>query len=61
MVDFIDVYANDEDEGKFESYPSNKSRGGIGRVEKGGGFNEALGKKLRDINSKSQRTKKSLA
>ena len=60
VVEFIDDYKNDEDEGKFDSPPSNKRRGGIGRADKGSDFNEELGKTLRDIHSKSWRTKKSL-
>ena len=44
VVDFIDDYANNEDEGIFESPPSKKRRGGIGRAEKGGDFNEVLEK-----------------
>ena len=39
-VDFINDYENDENEGTFESPPPNNWRGGIGRVEKGGDFNE---------------------
>ena len=42
LVEFINGYANDEDEGTFESPPSKKGRGGISRAEKGGGFNEVL-------------------
>ena len=42
VLEFIDDYANDEYKGIFESPPSNNSRGGIGRAEKGGDFNEAL-------------------
>ena len=42
-MDFINDYTNDEDEGTFESPPSNNRRGGIDRAEKEGGFNEALG------------------
>ena len=41
VVDFIDDYKNDEDEGTLEITPSKNRRGGIGRVEKGGDFNEA--------------------
>ena len=44
MVDFINDYANDEDEVTFDITPSKKRRFGIGRVKKGGNFNEALGK-----------------
>ena len=44
LVDFIDDYKNDEYEGTFGSPPSNNRRGGIGREDKGGDFNEALGK-----------------
>ena len=61
MVDFIDDKKNDEDEGKFESSSYKKRRGGIGRTEKGGDFNEELEFFLRDISSTSQRTNKSLA
>ena len=32
VVDFIDNYTNNEYEGTFESPPSNKMRGGIGRA-----------------------------
>ena len=60
MVKLIDYYANDEYQGTFESPPSKKRRAGISRADKGGDFNEALENILRDINSKSQRTKKSL-
>ena len=42
VIEIIDDYANDEDEGKFESLPSKKRRYGVGRVDKGGDFNEAL-------------------
>ena len=61
VVDFINDYKNDEYEDTIYSSPSKNRRGGIGRADKGGGFNELLGKNLRDINSKSWRTKKSLA
>ena len=61
VVDFIDDYTNYKDEGTFESPPSNNGRGGIGRLEKGSDFNEALEFILRDINSKSWITKMSLA
>ena len=44
MVDFIDVYYNDEYEGEIESHPSKKRGGGIGREDKGGDFNKALEK-----------------
>ena len=44
VVNFIGEYTNDEDEGTFESPSSKKRRCGIGRAEKGGDFNEALGK-----------------
>ena len=47
VVDFIDDYYNDEDEGTFEIPPYNNSRGGIFRAEKGGDFNEALEKSER--------------
>ena len=60
VVESIDDYNNDEDEGIFESTPSKKMRGGLGREYKGGDFNKLFGKNLRDINSKSRRTKKSL-
>ena len=42
VVEFIDDYANDEYEGKYEILQSKKRRGGIGRTDKGGNFNEAL-------------------
>ena len=38
-----------------------RGEGVIGRADKGGGFNEALEKNMRDIHSKSRRTKKILA
>ena len=59
-MDFIDDYNNDEYKGEIESPPYKKRRDGIGRADKGDGFNEALEKNLIDINSNSQRTKKSL-
>ena len=49
VVELIDDYDNDEDQGKTESPLSKKRRGEIGRAEKGGYFNEAL-EKLRYIN-----------
>ena len=61
MTDFIDNYENDEYEGTFESPLSKKRRGRICRSEKGNDFNEAFKKNLREINSNSRRTKKSLA
>ena len=42
MEDVINDYKNDENEGISESPPSKKRRGGIGRSEKVGYFNEAL-------------------
>ena len=53
VVDFIDDYDNDENEGTFEITPSKKSWGGIGREEKGGDLNETLEKTIKGINSKS--------
>ena len=50
VVELIYDYKNDEDQGTIKSPPSNKSRYGIGRVDKGVDFNEALEKNLRDIN-----------
>ena len=44
MVDSIDDYKNDEEQGTLAISPSKNSGGGIGRAEKGGDFNEALGK-----------------
>ena len=61
VVDFINNHENDEYDGTLESPTSTKRRGGIGRVEKGGDFNEALEIFLRYINSKSWRKNKSLA
>ena len=60
VVDFINEYTNEECKGAIESPPSKNRRSGILRVEKGVDFNEAL-KFFRDINSKSWRTKNSLA
>ena len=59
VVDFIDDYNNDEDYGTIDSPPSNKSRGVIGRVEKGVILIRRW-KNLTDINSNSRRKKKSL-
>ena len=42
VVDFINAYTHDEDGGTFEIPPSKNRRGGIGRAEKGGDFNEVL-------------------
>ena len=42
VVHCIDEYTRDYYEDTIESPPSKKSRGGIGRVEKGGAFNEVL-------------------
>ena len=61
MVDFIDDYKNYEYEGGIDSPPSKKSRCGIVRAYKGGDFNEALEKNLREINSKSRIMKKILS
>ena len=44
MLDIINKYTNDEDEGTIESPPSKKGRRGIGRAEKGDYFNEVLEK-----------------
>ena len=60
MVDFINDYTNDEDEGTFEIPPSNNRRGGIDRAEKEGGFNEALGFVF-ETSIQSLRKKRSLA
>ena len=50
VVDFIDDYNNDEDEGIIESPPYKKRIGGIGKAEKGVDFNKALEKNMMDIN-----------
>ena len=50
VMNFIDYYSNDKYEGTFESHPSKKKKGGIGRAEKGDYFNEALENCLEDIN-----------
>ena len=60
VMEFIDDYANDEYEGKFETPPPNKRRGVILRTHKCGDFIETLELILRDINSKYRRTNKSL-